>query len=492
MSTKEQKHSEPKASTKRRLPKPATNDLETAAKQQIPPAAVIEGVGLDPGSLTAGNVLQLQRAVGNQAVGNLLTKTGQGSRIQPKLQVGPAGDQYEQQADQVAAQVMSAPALTPDVQQTHLETQSAPKLGTIQREARFLTGELSGTVQEAGHEERGCIPVSLNLGTGLDYYWVVKTSLEAYRAKSIDRLALYDSKEEAISDAVLEKKMGRFETKGEVAGFTKGLLTSKEADKLKASGDSTITAAIGRWEHSGQFEESDVALANRMFNLPSDADAKAHKEDLVNAYTRLCQSKTHEVGKKLAELLLQDREYSIKLSPLDPMGNPIQGEPVEKKVKLKLIIKEGLPGQFLSPFEQGWTKRDIVKGYKIIGVRKSYVPNPLPATIIWDPKLHFQYIKPRTDLDKAKSEKASDRRGVVETMEPWVVLGHELGHFQDFLEKPDEYAAKVEGDVGAIEGWNLPREQALVSADLGKTPRTFYQDFVGGSNEENLRKPDTR
>ncbi len=47
------------------------------------------------------DVLALQRAAGNQAVGGL---------IQAKLVVGAAGDQYEQEADRVAGRVMSMPA----------------------------------------------------------------------------------------------------------------------------------------------------------------------------------------------------------------------------------------------------------------------------------------------------------------------------------------------------------------------------------------------
>jgi hypothetical protein len=46
-------------------------------------------------------VLRLQRAAGNRQVARWL---------QAKLMVGPAGDQYEQEADRVAEQVLAAPA----------------------------------------------------------------------------------------------------------------------------------------------------------------------------------------------------------------------------------------------------------------------------------------------------------------------------------------------------------------------------------------------
>lgn len=59
-------------------------------------------------------ILQLQRILGNQRVGQLiqarrLTPEGKIITLQPKLTVGAADDQYEQEADHVARQVMSMP-----------------------------------------------------------------------------------------------------------------------------------------------------------------------------------------------------------------------------------------------------------------------------------------------------------------------------------------------------------------------------------------------
>lgn len=82
MSSKEQKHSENKASTKQRLPKPAIDNLDIVAQQQIHPAPIIQRARFDPSSLTASDVLQLQRPVGNQAVGRLLARTAQNHSIQ--------------------------------------------------------------------------------------------------------------------------------------------------------------------------------------------------------------------------------------------------------------------------------------------------------------------------------------------------------------------------------------------------------------------------
>lgn len=57
-------------------------------------------------------VLALQRSIGNQAICRLVA----GDVLQAKLQVGPAGDRYEREADRVAGEVMRdlAPSVTPD------------------------------------------------------------------------------------------------------------------------------------------------------------------------------------------------------------------------------------------------------------------------------------------------------------------------------------------------------------------------------------------
>jgi hypothetical protein len=57
----------------------------------------------------SGNLLALQRAVGNRAVGRL---------IQAKLRIGQPNDRYEQEADQVAGQVMHMPDPTLELNHT--------------------------------------------------------------------------------------------------------------------------------------------------------------------------------------------------------------------------------------------------------------------------------------------------------------------------------------------------------------------------------------
>ncbi|WP_244937253.1 eCIS core domain-containing protein, partial [Paenibacillus alginolyticus] len=67
-------------------------------------------------SSVSSDLMNIQRAIGNRAVGNMLT-------IQTKMTVGPAGDAYEQEADQMGKQAAehiaaseSSGASKPDVQ----------------------------------------------------------------------------------------------------------------------------------------------------------------------------------------------------------------------------------------------------------------------------------------------------------------------------------------------------------------------------------------
>ncbi len=81
---------------------PQSVELTQSANLETLPYAVAA-----PELALPADILALQRTVGNRAVTRL---------IQTKLTVGPAGDQYEQEADRVAAQVMRMPSVPPPVQ----------------------------------------------------------------------------------------------------------------------------------------------------------------------------------------------------------------------------------------------------------------------------------------------------------------------------------------------------------------------------------------
>ncbi len=96
-------------------------------------SAVLQRLEQAPQTLRPADVLQLQRSIGNRATGQLL---------QAKLKLGPAGDQYEQEADQVAKQVVRA-SRQPDVQRADLDEDDlqakslAAGISQVQRDSRY-------------------------------------------------------------------------------------------------------------------------------------------------------------------------------------------------------------------------------------------------------------------------------------------------------------------------------------------------------------------
>jgi hypothetical protein len=97
-------------------------------------------------------VLQLQRKIGNQAVTRLLSSGG----IQAKLQISQPGDQYEQEANQVADQVMRMPVfLLADGEETPVQMKAPAAQITpfVQRESEQPLEEGEKTVQRKKLED---------------------------------------------------------------------------------------------------------------------------------------------------------------------------------------------------------------------------------------------------------------------------------------------------------------------------------------------------
>jgi len=88
-----------------------------------------------PQSSNRFDVMQLQRSIGNRAVGQLLSGNA-GQLIQPKLTINPPGDKYEQEADRAARQVVDQTSATGErtvQRQEEEEIQAKPAISAIQR-----------------------------------------------------------------------------------------------------------------------------------------------------------------------------------------------------------------------------------------------------------------------------------------------------------------------------------------------------------------------
>ena len=84
-----------------RRPQAAQPLQKKAAPPQ--PMDALGRAAANPASARPAQILALQSHFGNRAVQRLLSSRA----LQTKLNVGPAGDSYEQEADQVADQVMA-------------------------------------------------------------------------------------------------------------------------------------------------------------------------------------------------------------------------------------------------------------------------------------------------------------------------------------------------------------------------------------------------
>jgi Domain of unknown function (DUF4157) len=89
----------------RQPPLASTRAPEQTVQRQTRPAALVQRTPLGGRGLASGEVLQLQRTIGNRAVGALLEGDGPGAAGRSQVQIGPAGDSYEQEADRTAEAV---------------------------------------------------------------------------------------------------------------------------------------------------------------------------------------------------------------------------------------------------------------------------------------------------------------------------------------------------------------------------------------------------
>lgn len=91
-----------------KIKRPVTPTVAEPATLKVRPQPVSQPARQAPQPLTPESARQLQRQIGNRAVGRFLN-SAKPSVIQPKLLVGPANDKYEQEADQVSQQIMRRP-----------------------------------------------------------------------------------------------------------------------------------------------------------------------------------------------------------------------------------------------------------------------------------------------------------------------------------------------------------------------------------------------
>ncbi len=99
---------------------------QRATQLPTPAPAALQRAISQPDVAKPADIMALQHSYGNRAVASLLTQGQTNHRppvIQAKLTVGPIGDQYEREADQVASQVLSMPEPAQGQQQAGVQRQ---------------------------------------------------------------------------------------------------------------------------------------------------------------------------------------------------------------------------------------------------------------------------------------------------------------------------------------------------------------------------------
>lgn len=133
---------------------PALKSVPEVERPAVDLGKILQRTTLAPNSLRPAELLDLQRTLGNRAVGALLTRPAASPPlIQAKLTVNAPGDEYEREADRMAEQVMRMPAVQREVLDEEEET-------------AIMTKRLSPAVSGAAFEANPEFEQQLNAGRG--------------------------------------------------------------------------------------------------------------------------------------------------------------------------------------------------------------------------------------------------------------------------------------------------------------------------------------
>ncbi len=181
MPSKEQMHSNDKASPKQRSPKPAAQN-SAALIQQTHPATILQRAELAPSLLTPSDILQLQCTIGNQATGRLLARMDQRQSAQTKQTMNNLGDQYEQKADRMVDQV--GPRIS-----------SSGTTGTVQRQPEE---------EEEVQMKTAATDVSLQTGSDLEGYRSTQRGSEHPLSRPMPQPILNTTKDTTVQRIVTD------------------------------------------------------------------------------------------------------------------------------------------------------------------------------------------------------------------------------------------------------------------------------------------------
>ena len=157
-------------------------------------------------------VQQLQRTYGNQYVQRLVDHVSRKrtERVQTKLTVGPAGDEYEQEADRVAKQVVGMPDSPATESAQRQEEEEELQMKTLQREIGAERGNVGPEAEQTIQQARG---------SGQSLPDDVRTSMERAFGADFSGVKVHN---DAESDALNKSVSARAFTTGQDIFFKQG------------------------------------------------------------------------------------------------------------------------------------------------------------------------------------------------------------------------------------------------------------------------------
>ena len=146
---------------KQAAPTSASKSTQDAARKRAAGSGDLMGGALsaeqigratvDARRLLPGDMLRLQRTIGNRALAQLLGRDAASPArapevVQPKLTVGPASDAYEIEADQIAEQVVRSPAPPPAPRDRDAEDAAIQRVSAIIRPSFSRLASATGRI----------------------------------------------------------------------------------------------------------------------------------------------------------------------------------------------------------------------------------------------------------------------------------------------------------------------------------------------------------
>jgi hypothetical protein len=373
------------------------------AGEQKPPVAQENGSALvqralrSPASLTPAAVKSLHHATGSRAAQTLLSTRhaphSASFALQTKLEVGPAGDQYEQEADRIASSLMRHIHTQATVQRA--KTPLTPEEGRAQREAEAaveevrLSGE-GGTGLADGPVDGGTeqsIQKARDGGHALEPK--VRGSMEsAFRAEFGSVRVHTDSQADTLNRSLNARAF----TTGSDLFFKRGAYNpgSSDGQKLIAhelthvvqqGGSSAKRKTLQRAPHKNVIQRQlkfDQSWQPSVWSGWSGYDQQTAQDELNGPFRALEASIK---ALKSSKPRFIDKENNKKLQAVEDFIEEMKGREISFSEKQEVLQK--IAGQ-----------RQVVKNLKT-------APRELPSMKWLKPSLHPSLITPHYDPEES-------------------------------------------------------------------------------------------